>query len=68
MTTSILFYDHIQPQGAFVKGSKIGIKASVKVIRENGGAQMESYLNSLKFASIHYNDESTPKAIKAVFG
>ncbi|TPX48318.1 hypothetical protein SeMB42_g03043 [Synchytrium endobioticum] len=34
MVTCIVVYDHVSPTGVFAKGSKINIKASVKVIRE----------------------------------
>ena len=65
MTTSILFYDHISPVGAFASDSKISIRASVKQIQTFGVPNVETYLNVLRFSSLHFNDESTPKAIKA---
>jgi hypothetical protein len=73
-----VFYDQLNPTGAFSKESKVSIKASVKAIKEHGGEKVDSYLNSLRyisivgfnfrFATIHYNDESTPKTVKAALG
>jgi hypothetical protein len=67
MVGSILFYDHIDPIGAFAKESIVNIKASVKVIQSHGGAATEPMTNVLKFSTLHLNDEGTPKATKALF-
>lgn len=66
MVASILFYDHIEPIGAFAKESKINIKASVKLIQTNGSDSREAMINVLKFSTVHLNSESTPKNIKAL--
>ncbi|KAI8916306.1 hypothetical protein EDD86DRAFT_198247 [Gorgonomyces haynaldii] len=68
MTTSILFYDHLHPAGAFTKESKINVRSSVKLLQQHGGDQTESFINSIKFSSVHLNDESTPKATKQCLG
>ncbi|KAJ2991167.1 Protein fam49a [Globomyces sp. JEL0801] len=66
MVAGILFYDHIDPVGVFVKESNINIKSSVKVIQTYGGAQAEPLLNVVKFSTLHLNNETTPKATKAL--
>ena len=68
MTTSILFYDHICPTGAFSKDSKLSVRASVKLIQTHGAPHTNSFLNTLRFASVHLNDETTPKATKLCLG
>ncbi|KAL2916509.1 hypothetical protein HK105_203942 [Polyrhizophydium stewartii] len=64
MVVSVLLYDHIDPAGAFIKNSKINIKASIKVIQSSGGSGADALLNALRFSTQHLNDETTPKAIK----
>ncbi|KAJ3392315.1 Protein fam49a [Lobulomyces angularis] len=67
MVMSIILYDHVNPQGAFIKTSTINMKASVKVIQTRGGSISDSLLGSLKYTTIHLNDETTPKQTKALF-
>lgn len=66
MVGAVLFYDHIDPNGAFVKESSINIKSTVKIIQSHGGASTEPLINVLKFSTIHLNSETTPKATKAL--
>jgi len=66
MTTCIILYDHIEPNGVFVKASKVNIKGYIKIIQNNGGTDTESLLNALRYTSKHLNDETTPKNIKAI--
>lgn len=66
MVGSVLFYDHIDPIGAFTKGSSINIKSTVKVIQSNGGASTEPLMNVLKYSTLHLNTDTTPKSIKAL--
>lgn len=67
MVGSIIFYDWIDPHGAFAKTSSINMKSSVKVIKSNGGVIAEPLMNVLKFTSKHLNDLSCPKGVKALF-
>jgi hypothetical protein len=62
---SFLFYDHVDPNGAFIKESMINV--SVQVVKENAASQTDQYMNILKFSSLHFNSESTPKAVKQLF-
>lgn len=39
----------------------------MKVIQSHGGALSESLMNNLKYATVHLQDESTPKSTKALF-
>lgn len=66
MVGSIILYDHVSAAGAFAKGSKINIRLSVKLIQTNGGAISDSLLNTIRYTTLHLNDESTPKQIKAM--
>ncbi|KAL0098155.1 hypothetical protein J3Q64DRAFT_1716975 [Phycomyces blakesleeanus] len=70
MVVSIILYDHIDPNGAFSKGSPINIKNSVKIIhtihalnipKESSASNL---LSALRYNSKHLNDDSTPKGVK----
>ncbi|CAK8697861.1 CYFIP-related Rac1 interactor B-like [Clavelina lepadiformis] len=63
MVGVIILYDHVHKDGAFAKGSKIDIKGSIKVLKEqNGKVKVKSLLNALKYTTKHLNDEATPKS------
>ncbi|KAJ3213192.1 Protein fam49a [Dinochytrium kinnereticum] len=64
MTVCIIVYDHVSPVGAFAKGTKVNVRASVKAIQTLGGSGGQSLLNSLRYSTVHLNDESTPKNVK----
>ncbi|KAJ3156296.1 Protein fam49a [Irineochytrium annulatum] len=64
MVVCIVVYDHVAVAGVFAKGTKMNIKASVKVLQTAGGPSGQSLLNTLRYSTIHLNDEATPKAIK----
>ncbi|KAG0267615.1 Protein fam49a, partial [Mortierella polycephala] len=58
MVISIVVYDHIDPQGAFAKGSPINIKSSVKTIQTYSNAdEAKTLLHALKYSSKHLNDQ-----------
>jgi hypothetical protein len=42
------------------------MKSHIKLIQSNGGSHTEALLNVLRYTTKHLNDESTPKAIKAM--
>ncbi|KAJ3117740.1 Protein fam49a [Nowakowskiella sp. JEL0407] len=67
LLTVIILYDRIDPKGVFVADSKIKVRPCVKVIQEFGGINSVKFLNFLKFNTIHFNDESTPKSTKQLF-
>jgi hypothetical protein len=43
------------------------MKGHVKIIDTEGGEIRDGLINALKYSTKHLNDESTPKATKALF-
>jgi len=68
MTTSIVLYDRAAFSGAFSNASPIKMRRCATAIARFGGAQTGSFRNSVKYASIHFNDPSTPDSLKAALG
>ncbi|KAF9110396.1 Protein fam49a [Mortierella sp. AM989] len=67
MVIAIIIYDHIDPQGAFIKSSPINIKSSVKAIHSHGNSSdMPNLISALRYNTKHLNDSSTPKAVKTL--
>ncbi|KAF9427297.1 Protein fam49a [Entomortierella beljakovae] len=67
MVIAIITYDHIDPQGAFIKSSPINIKSSVKAIHSHGNScDTPNLISALRFNTKHLNDSSTPKTIKTL--
>jgi len=64
MTGAVILYDHLAPQGAFVKKSPINIKGTITVLKSYTESPTDGLLNALRFTTIHLNDEATPNAIK----
>jgi hypothetical protein len=64
MVGSIILYDHVSEQGAFVKKSPINIKGCISVLKNYQGHNTDGLLNALRFTTIHLNDPETPGAIK----
>ncbi|XP_013858280.1 protein FAM49A isoform X3 [Austrofundulus limnaeus] len=66
MVGVIILYDHVHPNGAFNKSSKIDMKGCIKVLKDQPAEKVEGLLNALKFTTKHLNDESTPKNIRTM--
>ena len=66
MVASIVLFDHLDENGAFMKDSQINIKNAVKVIEASGGDHKTNLLNALRYNSKHFNDESTPRSVKNI--
>ncbi|KAM4713573.1 CYFIP-related Rac1 interactor A isoform 1-T3 [Anableps anableps] len=66
MVGVIILYDHVHPNGAFTKSSKIDMKGCIKVLKDQPADNVEGLLNALKFTTKHLNDESTPKNIRTM--
>ncbi|KAF8946491.1 Protein fam49a, partial [Entomortierella lignicola] len=67
MVIAIIIYDHIDPQGAFIKSSPINIKSSVKAIHSHGNSSdTPNLISALRYNTKHLNDSSTPKAVKTL--
>ncbi|KAF2078540.1 hypothetical protein CYY_000164 [Polysphondylium violaceum] len=64
MVGSIILFDHIHPQGAFVKKSPINMKGCIVTLKETNASSSPGLLNALRFTTIHLNDADTPGAIK----
>jgi len=64
MVGSIILYDHVSEQGAFVKKSPINIKGCISVLRNYQAHNTDGLLNALRFTTIHLNDAETPGNIK----
>lgn len=67
MVVCVIIYDHVNHIGAFHKGSKMNIKGYAKAIQTYGGQGSTGLMNSMKYTTIHLNDETTPKNIKQLF-
>ena len=48
MVGLIILYDHVHPNGAFIKSSHIDIKGSVKVLKEQTPTIVDNLLNALR--------------------
>lgn len=68
MTTAIVLYDRAAFTGAFSNASPIKMRRCATAITRFGGAQTSSFRNSVKYASIHFNDAATPDSLKAALG
>lgn len=64
MVGSIILYDHVSEQGAFIKKSPIKMKDCIQVLKDCTDANMDGLLNALRFTTIHLNDPETPGSIK----
>ncbi|KDR17574.1 protein FAM49B isoform X1 [Zootermopsis nevadensis] len=64
MVGLVILYDHVHPQGAFVKASNVDVKGCVKLLKEQPASRSEGLLNALRYTTKHLNEEATPKNIK----
>lgn len=67
MVGSIILYDHVSEQGAFVKKSPINVKGCIHVLKTfvpTSDQSTDGLLNALRFTTIHLNDPETPGSIK----
>jgi len=64
MTGAIILFDHLHPQGAFVKKSPINIKGCINVLKSYTASPTDGLLNALRFTTVHLNDPETPNSIK----
>lgn len=62
MVGCIVLFDHITPEGAFVKRSGINIRQAVQLVVKDYGEQ-KSLVNALKYSTVHFQDDSTPSTI-----
>uniref|UniRef100_A0A0V0J7Z3 Protein FAM49B n=1 Tax=Schistocephalus solidus TaxID=70667 RepID=A0A0V0J7Z3_SCHSO len=64
MTGVIILYDHVDPSGVFRKTSKLDVKSCVRLLKEQNPKSVECLLNAIKYSTLHFNDETTPRVIK----
>jgi len=64
MVGLVILYDHVHPQGAFVKATNVDVKWCVKLLKEQPAARSEGLLNALRYTTKHLNEEATPKNIR----
>ncbi|CAB3384816.1 CYFIP-related Rac1 interactor B [Cloeon dipterum] len=66
MVGLVILYDHVHPQGAFVKASNVDVKGCVKLLKEQPAIKSEGLLNALRYTTKHLNEDATPKNIKTL--
>ena len=66
MIISIIMYDRVcnVPGGVFTSQSAIRVKKCIQVMKRDGGNHAQHLAQSIKYSTIHYNDNSTPDSIK----
>lgn len=64
MVGLVILYDHVHPDGAFVRGSHVDVKGCVKLLQAQPAIKAEPLLNALRYTTKHLNEEATPKNIR----
>ncbi|XP_015510970.1 CYFIP-related Rac1 interactor B [Neodiprion pinetum] len=64
MVGLVILYDHVHPQGAFIKGSNVDVKGCIKLLKDQPPCKSEGLLNALRYTTKHLNEENTPKNIR----
>jgi len=65
MTGCIILVDHLRdPEGAFDKKSPVQIRSCINLLKGGTNQSTDFLLNSLRFTTLHLNDDSTMPAIK----
>ncbi|CAM9142081.1 unnamed protein product [Ectocarpus sp. 13 AM-2016] len=64
MTSAAVLYDRITDSGVFVRRSHIGVSKCIKVLNKHGGATGEQLRATLRYSTMHYNSDTTPKNIR----
>jgi len=64
MVGLVILYDHVHPDGAFVRSSHIDVKGCVKLLQAQPAIKAEPLLNALRYTTKHLNEEATPKNIR----
>jgi hypothetical protein len=63
MTGCIILVDHLHDMGAFYKKSPIRIRGCIQKLKNITGTSTDFLLNSLRFTTLHLNDDTTMPAI-----
>jgi len=65
MTGCIILVDHLRnPEGAFDKKSPVQIRECINLLKSGTTQSTDFLLNSLRFTTLHLNDDTTMPAIK----
>ena len=64
MVGLIILYDHVHPDGAFVKNYHVDVKGCIKFLQAQHAIKSEPLLNALRYTTKHLNEEATPKNIR----
>jgi CYRIA/CYRIB Rac1 binding domain len=64
MVGLVILYDHVHPDGAFVRSSHVDVKGCVKLLQAQPAIKAEPLLNALRYTTKHLNEEATPKNIR----
>ncbi|KAG5676777.1 hypothetical protein PVAND_006586 [Polypedilum vanderplanki] len=64
MVGLVILYDHVHPDGVFVRSSHVDVKGCVKLLQAQPPIKAEPLLNALRYTTKHLNEENTPKNIK----
>ncbi|KAL0270617.1 UNVERIFIED_CONTAM: hypothetical protein PYX00_007966 [Menopon gallinae] len=51
MVGLVILYDHVHPNGAFVKASNLDLKGCVKLLKDQPASRSEGLLNALRYAN-----------------
>jgi len=62
MVGSIVLFDHVSAEGAFVKRSGINVRQAVQLLVKEYSDQ-QALLNAIRYSAPHFSDDSTPSAI-----
>ena len=65
MVGVLILYDHVHPNGAFVKNHYIEMDKYAKVLKQH--AANTNLLDALKYTSKHFSDSTTPDSVKKSF-
>ncbi|RXG68282.1 Protein FAM49B [Armadillidium vulgare] len=81
MVALVILYDHVHPDGAFVRASNVDVSIDccidvvsidccsvdgVKVLKDQPASSSENLLNALRYTTKHLNDNNTPRYIKTL--
>ncbi|KAJ3346903.1 Protein fam49a [Entophlyctis luteolus] len=64
MVMCIVIYDHVHPGGVFAKGT--AVRTYVNLITVYGGDIQAELLNGIRYSTIHFRDDNTPKKIQEI--
>lgn len=64
MTSAAVLYDRITDSGVFVKRSEVGVSKCIKALKKHGGATGEQLRACLRYSTMHYNSDTTPRNIR----